>query len=134
MRGEVTIELGGVERPFRLSLNAFVDAQEMLGERDFNALMARIGGERDAAGKVIAPVVDLVVVRALLTAGLRDAWPEVTPRVVGAMIDMRNLGTVMEGLTRALDASLGGDDDAPANPPAAAADAPMTDDGRAGAS
>lgn len=98
-RGEVEVEIGGERRILRLSLNALAEAQELLGEKDFNAILARLGGD-GTTGRA-----DFVTLRALLTAGLRDGWPEATPQKVGRLIGPADLPRVMEAFNKAMEAA-----------------------------
>jgi len=119
-RGEVTLKLGDKVYPIRVSLNTLADAQDILDERDFNAIMRRLQPD-EQTGEARA---DFIVMRALLCACLREQIPGIDARAAGAMVPPSEITTVMEAISKALNlafAPAGKEDGAGESPPPPAA-------------
>ncbi len=89
--------LDGVERELLFTLNALAELEEKFGSVDAAFAEADKGS--------------IKTIRFVLWAGLITKDPELTEQQVGALIDMRMLANLMQGMTAALGAHMGADED-----------------------
>jgi hypothetical protein len=103
-KGEVMLRLGGQDLVLRVNLNTLAETQEILGERDFNAVMKRLQPGSD--GTVAA---DFITMRAILCACLREHFPTLTPRQAGGMVAAADLTRAIDAIGRALNLAFAAD-------------------------
>lgn len=121
LAGEVEIELGGQTRVLSLSFEAFAQAAQLLdfGFDDFDGLIKKIAGDLQAQPP------NMSTLFAVLTAALRDHWPEASVREVRRMVKPRDLPRIMPALVQAINEAMPvpekGDEESEAPPQQAAA-------------
>ena len=113
----IPIELGGKLRHIKYDLNALAALEEDYGT--INDALRKLQGEKykDEDGNVIMTIdkdgneipqrkFSLKLLRTFVWAGLSSEDENLTERDVGAMLDMKSLGSVMPKITEAIEAAM----------------------------